>query len=327
MGTGGPAGARAPHRRAAPGPLRRRRGATVTDVTDVTDVTSPTRGFPTRLDFLVRPLLATGVLLLGLWATWFLFLRSELGQVVDDLTLTGRGEPGLPDALTRPVLGVVSAPYIIAAGVVIVGIALLQRRYALAVAAAALYIGSNVTTQLIKGLLDRPDYGAVLAYGNSWPSGHTTVAAAIAVCVLLVVPARGRGPVALVGTLYMVLTGWGTVVAGWHRPADVIGAFMVAGAWYGIVESIRRCVPSQYVVTDPVRTAARGSARSLDVIAGIAAALGVGILAATALSLPGTGDVSPGSGLAQWAYIGSCCGIVAVAAGVQRLLLAVGPHR
>src|SRR5699024_8797995 len=102
----------------------------------------------------------------------------EPGQVVDDLARSGSGQAGLLHTLTHPVLELVSAPFIVLAGVAIVAIALLRRRYALAIASAAIYIGANVTTQLIKPTLDRPEYGAVTAYGNSWPSGHTTVAAA-----------------------------------------------------------------------------------------------------------------------------------------------------
>lgn len=292
-------------------------------MTPVTDLTSPPRAYPRRVDFLIRPLLAAGVLLLGVWATWLLFLRNESGQVVDDLARSGTGQAGLLHTLTRPVLELVSAPFIVLAGLVIVAIALLRHRPALAIAAAAVYIGSNLTTQLIKPTLDRPEYGAVTAYGNSWPSGHTTVAAAVALCALLVTAPRWRAAVALLGTAYVVLTGWGTVLADWHRPSDVVGAIMVAGSWYALVEAVRRCLPSQYVVTEPLRLPAGPAVRILDVVAGIATALGVGILAATALSLPESG----GTGLARWAAIGSCCGIVAVTAGVHRLLWAVGPHR
>lgn len=293
----------------------------------MTDVTSPARAYPSRADFLIRPLLAAGGLLLGVWATWLIFLRTEAGQVVDDLARAGAGQEGLLHTVTAPVLAIISTPAIVIAGLALIGIALLRRRYALAVGVAVLYVGSNVTTQLIKVLLDRPEYGAVTAYGNSWPSGHTTIAATVAVGALLVASPRWRGTVALVGGLYVVLTGWGTVLADWHRPADVIGAIMVAGAWYALVEATRRALPSQYDVTEPARPQARPAARVLDVVGGIAAALGVGILAATALSLPDPGEIGASSGLARWAFIGSCCGIVAVTAGVQRLLWAVGPHR
>src|SRR5699024_11121754 len=133
----------------------------------------------------------------------------------------GAGREGALHTITEPLLGLVSAPAIVLAGLALVGIALLRRRYAAAIAVAVLYIGSNLTTQAVKLLLDRPEYDSVTAYGNSWPSGHTTIAATVAVGALLVASARWRGTVALLGGLYVVLTGWGTVLADWHRPADV----------------------------------------------------------------------------------------------------------
>ena len=110
-------------------------------------------------------------------------------------------------------------------------LALARRRVALALAAATLVGGANVTTQLLKKvLLERPDVGAGV-FGNSFPSGHTTVATSVGLAAVLVVPARLRPPVALLATAWAAATGTATLVSGGHRPSDVAGAALVTLGW------------------------------------------------------------------------------------------------
>jgi hypothetical protein len=53
----------------------------------------------------------------------------------------------------------------------------------------------------------------------------------LAVALVLVVPMRWRSMAALGGLTYAGLVGGGVVTAGWHRPSDVIGAYLVAVGW------------------------------------------------------------------------------------------------
>lgn len=116
-------------------------------------------------------------------------------------------------------------------------IAMVRRRFALAVAASALVIGANVATQVLKQLIDRPDLGvdAPARMANSLPSGHTTVAASVVLALVLVLPPRMRGFAALVGAGYAALTGAATLAAGWHRPSDVVVSYLVVGAWAALI--------------------------------------------------------------------------------------------
>jgi hypothetical protein len=89
---------------------------------------------------------------------------------------------------------------------------------------------------LKKVVLDRPDLVGrpdTLGLTNSFPSGHSTVAMSLAVALVLVVPARARLAAAFGGLAYATLVGAGTVTAGWHRPSDVIGAYLVVMVWAG----------------------------------------------------------------------------------------------
>ncbi|MFP5367305.1 MAG: phosphatase PAP2 family protein, partial [Actinomycetes bacterium] len=66
---------------------------------------------------------------------------------------------------------------------------------------------------------------------NSLPSGHTTLAASAAAAIFLVVSPRWRPFAAAAGGTYSVLAGAAMFINLWHRPADVVAAFLVVGAW------------------------------------------------------------------------------------------------
>jgi membrane-associated phospholipid phosphatase len=165
------------------------------------------------------------------------FLTWPAGQRVDETSLRGAriGRGHLLDgALT--VLGLISVVGLAAATGTIAVIAFSRRRGDLALAIVVLVGGANATTQILKTrVLDRPDVGIDTITLNSLPSGHSTVAASLAVALVLVVPVRLRGPVAIFGALTATLTGVATLAVGWHRPSDVVAALFVVGAWLGIV--------------------------------------------------------------------------------------------
>jgi membrane-associated phospholipid phosphatase len=113
-----------------------------------------------------------------------------------------------------------------------------------AVAAAVVVAGANVTTQLLKGLLAHPRYQSILGESqisaSSFPSGHTTAAASIAIAFLLVVPVRWRALTALLGTGFVFAVGCSVVVLDWHYPRDVAGGLIVAAGWgFAAVAALR----------------------------------------------------------------------------------------
>ncbi len=115
-----------------------------------------------------------------------------------------------------------------------VAVALARRHLRLAVAAVALVAGANVTTQVLKhNLLERPDFG--LGTLNSLPSGHATVVLSVLVAALLVAPGAARPAIAAVGGLLGTFVATSMVVAGWHRPSDLLVAACVCLAWLGLV--------------------------------------------------------------------------------------------
>jgi membrane-associated phospholipid phosphatase len=118
---------------------------------------------------------------------------------------------------------------------VLVGIAVARGRYRVAAAVVVILVGANVTTQILKPALADARFGEWLGHAQinpaSWPSGHSTAAMAIALCAVLVAPARFRPAVAAVGAVFAVAIAYSLITLGWHWPADVLGGFLVAATW------------------------------------------------------------------------------------------------
>lgn len=89
-------------------------------------------------------------------------------------------------------------------------------------------------------VLDRTDLLGGLFYPlpNSFPSGHATAAASIAVGLLLVLPPLLRAPSVVLSAVVVAIVGISTLIAGWHRMADAIGGVFVATAWGAFLAAI-----------------------------------------------------------------------------------------
>lgn len=188
-------------------------------------------------------LVATLAAMAAVWATWRVFVTTPTGQLLDDAARqrsATRGGTVHSAALT--LLEIVSIPFLVLMIVATALLALVRRRPGLAVQAAALIAGANVTTQLLKHeFLQRPDLGVTLHLENALPSGHTTVAASVSAALVVVSYRRLRPVVALLGAAYTGATGVATIMADWHRPSDVVAAILVVVAWAGLVTA---CAPA-----------------------------------------------------------------------------------
>jgi len=166
-------------------------------------------------------------------ALYLLAVRTHWGQRLDDAALEGRTTHPAVLRATGRLLDTISVGSLAFLGAATLGIAIARRRIHLAIAAGAVVLGANVTTEVLKELIlgrrdlvPPPDI-----IGPSFPSGHTTVAMSLAVALVLVVPPRWRTVAAVLGLLYACTVGAATVTAGWHRPSDVLGGFLVVTMW------------------------------------------------------------------------------------------------
>ena len=167
-------------------------------------------------------------------AAYILTVSTRSGQLMGELILGGRAASADDVAAAERYLEIVSRTSLVLGTVVVIAIASIQRKPQLAVVATMAIIGANVSSQLLKYLiLDRSDLldGLFYPLPNSFPSGHSTAAASIAVALVLVLPPLLRAPVVLLAGAAVALLGVSTVVAGWHRMADAIGGVYLATAW------------------------------------------------------------------------------------------------
>ncbi len=157
-------------------------------------------------------------------------LHTGAGQRLDERAMRTVVAGRETELTVLSLLGRVSIGAVLAVSVVCVVLAILRGRVRLAVAALVVIAGANITTQLLKEVvLERSQLDVIAP--NSLPSGHTTVVAGAVGAMLLVSPRAVRLLVVVAGAFAVMLTGASTVVAGWHRPADIVAALAVCLAW------------------------------------------------------------------------------------------------
>jgi membrane-associated phospholipid phosphatase len=226
---------------------------------------------------------------------WVLAYRTPFGARLDATTLNGfvgLSTPGI-EAVARSVVQLADpVPYALWT-TAIVSLALFRRRPRLACLVLVVLVGANLTTQALQPVTAMTRGIDSLSDGplslELWPSGHTTAAMALALCLVAVAPPRLRPLAAALGGAFALGVVYSLLVLGWHYPSDVVGGFCVAAAWtlagLATIWAVQKPRPAG---------AAHAQARTRDTVLAQAApaaltALGVaGLIAAAALARPET---------------------------------------
>ncbi|GAB3191039.1 phosphatase PAP2 family protein [Nesterenkonia suensis] len=172
------------------------------------------------------------------------FLRSSTGQWLEQATLESRywniTQGPLQNDTFREVLRAVPTVAAIICGVIFLAVTLLRQRFVAAGIALIVFLGANVTTQALKNVwLHRPEAEVPMSDPNmqlwwwdvaSFPSGHTTLAAAAAVAVFLISGPHQRPFIGLFTGLLAVFSGAAIFMTG-HFPSDIIAAYLVVALW------------------------------------------------------------------------------------------------
>jgi membrane-associated phospholipid phosphatase len=169
---------------------------------------------------------------LALWAVHAVAYRSPRAQAFD-LQAVAQGSaqtisPRVHETTTR-LFDTIDVSSLALFAALAVAVALARRRLDLAVAAVVLVGGANATTQVLKHSL-RPRAGP---FAQTFPSGHATVALSLGLALVLVVQRRARPVAALGAAGYAAAVGVSLVVLSAHAPSDVVGGYLVCGAWAG----------------------------------------------------------------------------------------------
>ncbi len=165
-------------------------------------------------------------------AVYLVFVRSYMGQLVDDRAFAGADAwKGSLIDFAHSFLNVLPVASVIVACIIAVIVVAVRQNWLVFVIAVVAAVGANGSAQLLKyGILSRPEKG-IDALSNSLPSGHTTVAASAALVVFLVASPRFRPLAAVLGSVFAIAAGASTLVEQWHRPSDVVAGLLVVAFW------------------------------------------------------------------------------------------------
>ncbi|BAS10517.1 hypothetical protein AHiyo4_39390 [Arthrobacter sp. Hiyo4] len=169
----------------------------------------------------------------GLIATYYYFVQTTTGQFIDESALVEAVDiHGPAGKAATEFLDWLPTISLVVAAVVVLFVTVIRRRWSAAGIAVTACIGANIATQVLKDVLPvRPDKGVATLELNSLPSGHTTLAASAAAAVFLMASPRWRPLAGFVGGTFAIASGVSTLINQWHRPADVVAAFLLVGAF------------------------------------------------------------------------------------------------
>ncbi len=174
---------------------------------------------------------------IGALAVWFAAIHVGAGRTLDAhalQTFTGVDRPRLTPSI-EGIAGLADPWPFIAIGSALVAVALLRRRWWMAAVVPAILVAANGATQLLKPALGDLRVVSLNGYDGiylgSWPSGHSTAAMSLALCLVLVVGPRLRPLAAMLGAGYAIAVGYALVVLGDHLPSDVFGGYLMAATF------------------------------------------------------------------------------------------------
>lgn len=178
---------------------------------------------------------AVSALLLVLALTYVIFVRTSLGQRMDQRLLTpvrdGGDQTSVLYGPADEVLATLDNPMVFAlllAVIVLVG--LVSGRGAAGLVGVGVVGASIVAAGVLKQLMPRPDLDFLGSTHNSFPSGHVAATTGLVFALLLVLPHRFRRWCAVPGVVCVCVVGAATMVVSWHRFSDVIGGVLLATA-------------------------------------------------------------------------------------------------
>jgi membrane-associated phospholipid phosphatase len=176
---------------------------------------------------MTKPIVTALVALVAFFAIYGLAVRTEVGQHADEAALVGgRSAPQRAQSGANRLLRFISVGSLVAAILALGALAWLWRRPWLIALPIAIVGVSLLATEVFKlAIFQRPDLWPSTLTGNSYPSGHTTIATSLGLSAVLIAPTRWRGWVAVGAAVLAGGVGILVVTADWHRPSDPLGSY------------------------------------------------------------------------------------------------------
>ena len=255
-----------------------------------------------------------GLLLIAAgFGIWWVCVFTEDGQSYDELVwknlVTGvRGAVGGLMSLVAQSWLVIAISCLLA----VIGVvsALVRRRWWL-VGQIVVFTAVCLAVTRIKGVLPRPFIiNTDSPAANSAPSGHTMLAAACAVILLLAVPRAARALAGIIGVIWSWTVGVSVIYGQWHRPSDVAMSILLVAGLALIVLVFTR-------TSGMDEPGSRVSSVSVQIVGSVLITGGLLLLAYSAYVI---WQVVPGLNIsASWAVSGSIVSAIVGVAGVAAL--------
>ena len=220
-------------------------------------------------------------------AVWLVALNTSWGAWLDERTLTGfvgLDRPRVMEA-AELVVAIVDPRTFAVLAVLLVGTALVRGRVRLAVVVMGVLLAANLTTQFLKHALPAIQASSEIGPGaGAWPSGHSTAAMTVALCAVVVAPARLRPFAAALGGLLAAAVGYSLLILAHHYPSDVAGGYLIAAAWTAFGVAVLDAADERWAAGHTRAAVLRaGAALGPPAVAAGLVALAAGALAVTRL--------------------------------------------
>lgn len=255
-----------------------------------------------------------GLLLIAAgFGIWWVCVFTEDGQSYDELVWKNLST-NVPDAVGSLMSLVAQSWLVIAISclLAVIGVvsALVRRRWWL-VGQIVVFVAVCLAVTRIKGVLPRPFIiNTDSPAANSAPSGHTMLAAACAVILLLAVPRAARALAGVIGVIWSWTVGVSVIYGQWHRPSDVAMSILLVAGLALIVLVFTR-------TSGMDEPGSRVSSVSVQIVGSVLITGGLLLLAYSAYVI---WQVVPGLNIsASWAVSGSIVSAIVGVAGVAAL--------
>ena len=255
-----------------------------------------------------------GLLLIAAgFGIWWVCVFTEDGQSYDELVWKNLST-NVPDAVGSLMSLVAQSWLVIAISclLAVIGVvsALVRRRWWL-VGQIVVFAAVCLAVTRIKGVLPRPFIiNTDSPAANSAPSGHTMLAAACAVILLLAVPRAARALAGIIGVIWSWTVGVSVIYGQWHRPSDVAMSILLVAGLALIVLVFTR-------TSGMDEPGSRVSSVSVQIVGSVLITGGLLLLAYSAYVI---WQVVPGLNIsASWAVSGSIVSAIVGVAGVASL--------
>jgi len=190
------------------------------------------------------PLGLAGLCLVALALTWIVAELVPAVQARDSVTLYHFVLLSHPhvDQLANALLDMLDPAELVLWTLVLAAVALARRRSRVALAVVLVMALAPLSSEALKPLLAHrhAQIGTLHINAASWPSGHATAALALALCAVLVAPARLRPILSALGATFAAAVGCSLLILAWHMPSDVFGGYLLAALWMALAVATLR---------------------------------------------------------------------------------------